>query len=62
MYVRIRTERTRSGGLVAVLIKPAEMDRNIRVLIDIAAWYRLEPFLYFLKEKTTPDINRGGEN
>lgn len=32
--------RTRSGGLVAVLIKPAEMDRNIRVLIDIAAWYR----------------------
>lgn len=27
-------KRTYSGGLVAVLIKPTEMDRNIRVLID----------------------------
>lgn len=58
-YVYRHIERTYSGGLVAVLIKPAEMDRNIRVLIDTAAWHRyFGPFLYFLKEKATPpDIN-----
>lgn len=55
--VYICTERTYSGGLVAILIKPTEMDRNIRVLIDTAAWYRyFVPFLYFLKEKAIPDI------
>jgi len=51
LYIHVQAERTYSGGLVAVLIKPTEMDRNIRVLIDTAAYISVLRVVPLVPEK-----------